>query len=255
MRRYSLLLSLSLALIAAGCGPSSAEVDPALARLVPPDTLALIDIKADALRATPLYLKYVSGRLESMKVTDDVSEALAVSKGRDVVVFTKSKSGIAQYDRQGNRTVPSGRAGGVPQALREKLRAIPPQSQIFGAGLGGSLPVPEALPGQGNLANLQNLLKALVGWTLAADLRSGVKLSTEAAYKTAQDAKQIHDALKGLLGIARLSTPTDAPEVLQVYDAIKISIDNNTVAVSAQIPAQAVEKAVDRVQRSPTRGR
>jgi len=254
VRHYTCLVAACLALIAAGCGPRSAEVDPALARLVPSDTLALLDVKVDALRATPLYRKYVSGRLESMKVTDDVSEALAVSNGKDVVVFTKGKSGIAQYDRQGNRTAPTGR-GGVPPALREKLRSIAPRNQIFGAGIGGSLPMADALPSQGNLANLQNLLKALASWTLAADLRSGVKLDAEAVYRTEQDAKQIHDALRGLLGIARLSTPADAPELLRVYDGVKISMQKSTVTVLADVPAEALEKAVERLQRAPKTGR
>jgi hypothetical protein len=251
VRHYICLVAACLALTAAGCGPRSAEIDPALARLVPSDTLALLDVKADALRATPLYRKYVAGRLESMKVTDDVSEALAVTNGNDVVVFTKGKSGIAQYDRQGNRTAPAARAGGVPPALRERLRSIAPRNQIFGAGIGGSLPMADALPSQGNLANLQNLLKALESWTLAADLRSGVKLETEAVYKTEQDAKQIHDALRGLLGIARLSTPADAPELLRMYDAVKVSMQKSTVAVSADVPGEALEKAVERVQRVP----
>jgi len=250
VHRCSSFIVIFLALIAAGCGPRSAEVDPALARLVPSDTLALLDVKADALRATPLYRKYVAGRLESMKVTDDVSEALAVSNGKDVVVFTKGKSGIAQYDRQGNRTAPTARAGsGVPPALREKLRSIAPRNQIFGAGIGGSLPMPDALPSQGNLANLQNLLKALESWTLAADLRSGVKLETEAVYKTEQDAKQIHDALRGLLGIARLSTPADSPELLRVYDGVKIAMQKSTVTASADVPAGVLEKAVERARR------
>jgi hypothetical protein len=113
----------------------------------------------------------------------------------------------------------------------------------------------DSLPSQGNLANLQNLLKALASWTLAADLRTGVKLETEAVYKTEQDAKQIHDALRGLLGIARLSTPADAPELLRVYDAVKISMEKNRVAVSVEVAAETLEKAVERVQRAPKTGR
>ena len=252
--RHALLVASCFCLIALGCGPRSAEIDPALARLVPSDTRALVDIKADALRATPLYRKLLEGNLKDLRVTDDVSEALAVSNGKDVLVFTKGKSGIAQYDRDGNKTVPSAAPGGVPVILREKLRVIPPQNQVFGVGVGGSLPVPDGLPSQGNFGNLLNLLTGLESWTLAADLRSGLKSETAAVYKTEQDARQIHDALRGLLGIARLSTPQDAPELLKLYDAVKISMEKNTLAVSTDIAADLLDKAVERIQRDTRKG-
>ena len=246
----------ALLLIAAvGCGPrtpTTAEIDPALARLIPSDTLALVDVKADALRTTPLFQKYVAERLQSLKVTDDVSEALAVSNGKDVTIFTKGKSGIALYDQQGNKSAPPARSGGVPPALRGLLRGIPAQNQIFGAGLGSAIPAPDAMPQPGNLVNV---VKALQTWTLAADLRSSVKMQVDGVYKTEADAKQIHDALRGLLGIARLSTPSDAPEMLRVWDGIQITMEKATLHVSTDISADLVEKAVERVRRKGTPGR
>jgi hypothetical protein len=250
--RAKFLVLVWLALAAAGCGSrkaTSVEIDPALARLVPSDTTALMDVKVDALRATPLYQKYVAGRLASMKAGADASELLAVFNGKDGMVFAKEKTGVFQYDRGGRKTSPSGRGGGAPAALQEKMRSIPPENQIWAVGLGGSLPAPDMIPDQGNLANLRNVFKALESWTVAADLRSGLKMRAGAVYKTEQDAKQIHDALRGIIGLARLSTPNDAPELLQLYDGIQISMEKTSVRVSADIAAGVLDKALGRLER------
>ena len=236
--------------MAIGCGPKTAQIDPALEKLIPPGTVALLDVKATELRQTALYKKYVAGRLSaSLRVTDDVTEALAVSTGKDAFVFTKGKSGLAQYDRTGNRTVPSGGSGSVPPALRDLLKGIPPESQIFGVGLGSSIPSLDALPQQGNLANLGAMLKSLQSWTLAADLRLTVMMKVNAAYQTEADAKRIHDALKGLLGIARLSTPSSAPEMLRLYDGIQIAQDKATVRVSTDVAPDLIDKASERMKK------
>ncbi len=250
--RARLLMLLCVVLAATGCGPraaTSVEIDPALARLVPADTTAHMDVKIDSLRATPLYQKYVASRLDSLKAAADASELLAVFNGKDGLAFAKEKSGIYQYDRDGKRRSPTGRSGGVPPVLREKMRSIPPENQIWAVGLGSSLPVPDMIPEQGNLANLRNLFQALESWTAAADLRSGLKMEAHAVYKTEQDAKQIHDALRGLIGLGRLSTPSDAPELLQLYDGIQISMEKNSVRVSADIPADLLDKSLERLKR------
>ena len=133
-----------LAVLGTGCGrrtPPSVEIDPALARLVPGDTLALIGVKVDALRATPLYQEWLAPKLDKLAkekavgLNKDVSELLAVSNGKNTVVFAKGKSSVFQL----GSGVPLPRSkDGLPASLREKMRSIPPQSQIWAAGIARS---------------------------------------------------------------------------------------------------------------------
>ncbi len=249
VKNYVRLALCAASVLAAGCGPKTAGIDPALARLIPPGTVAVLDVKAEALRKTPLYAKYVAGRLpESLKVTEDVVEALAVSTGKDAFVFTKGAGGLARYDRAGNKTVPTSSGPGLPPALRELLQSVPPENQIFGAGLGAALPGLDELPQQGNLANLGAMMKSLQSWTVAADLRYDLRVRTSAAYATGADAKRIHDALKGILGIARLSTPRDAPELLRLYDGIVVTLEGNTVRVAADAAPDSLEAISTRLR-------
>jgi hypothetical protein len=61
MRTVAVVIFLALA----GCArpkPQGAQVDPALSTLIPPDTQLAITVRADRLRETPLYKKYLAGR-------------------------------------------------------------------------------------------------------------------------------------------------------------------------------------------------
>ena len=119
---------------------------------------------------------------------------------------------------------------------------------MWAAGIGTVVP-PSAIPKEGNLANLHNLLTALESWTAYADLRSGLKMDANAVYRTEQDAKQIHDALRGLLGLGRLSTPDNAPELLRLYDGVRISMEKSNVRASVEISADILEKSLEQLNR------
>lgn len=229
-----------LAALALGCrGPASVEVDPALAYLVTSDTIALIGVNLDDLRATPLFRRWLATRIESLgkeggvDFNKDVVELLAVSNGKEVIVYAKGKSSVLRLN---SKIPPPLSKGAIPAALRQKIRSIPAGNQIWGAGIGSDPRLAAAIPESGNLANLRNMVASIQGWTLGIDLRSGLKVEANGVYATGADAKPIHDALRGLVGLGRLSTPTNAPELLRFYDGIKISQQNTGVRISANIP-------------------
>ena len=80
-----------------GCGPHrppSVKIDPALATLVPSDTVLLAGVRMEALRATPLYRSLgspaalLSGTGRDL---DKVWEILAVSNGRRTAILARGK--------------------------------------------------------------------------------------------------------------------------------------------------------------------
>ena len=237
-----------LAALGAGCGvrqPTSVEVDPALAALVPSDTVSLTGVKLDALRGTPLYPKWIApelARLSKQSGVDlqkDVSELLAISNGKDTVIFAKGKSSVFRVDSKD----PLPRVkGGIPAALLAKMRSIPPQNQIWAASIGPSDALVRALPDRGNLANLKNVVAGLESWTVGLDLRNGLKLEANCIYRTEADTKRVHDGLRGLLALGRMSAPKDSPELLRVYDGIEISQQKNALKVATDVPADSVSR-------------
>ncbi len=80
-----------------GCGPrrpASVRIDPALATLVPSDTVLLAGVRMEALRATPVYRKLGSPAALLGNVgldLDKVWEILAVSNGRRTAILARGK--------------------------------------------------------------------------------------------------------------------------------------------------------------------
>jgi len=238
----------ALVALAVGCGlrqPASVEVDPELAALVPSDTLSLAGVKLDALRVTPIYQKWIApelARLSKQSGVDlqkDVSELLAISNGKTAAVFAKGKSSVFRLDSK--EPLPRVK-GGIPAALLAKMRSIPPQNQVWAASIGGGDMLARALPDRGNLANLRNVVIGMESWTVGFDLRGGLKLEADCVYRTEADTKRVHDGLRGLVALGRMSAPKDSPEVLRLYDGIEISQEKNALKIAADIPADSVNR-------------
>jgi len=135
---------------------------------------------------------------------------------------------------------------GIPPALDEQVRAIPPGSQIWivaPPGLAG-LPIPR----EGNWANLHRLGDSLEALWLAVDLRNGVELSASGSCASEEDAGKLHDTLRGILGLGRLSAPSDRADLLRLYDSIQIDRRQREVRLGAVVPLDLVEKLIPMIR-------
>ena len=52
----------------------------------------------------------------------------------------------------------------------------------------------------------------------------------------------MHDALRGLIGLARLSTNDNEIDLLRLWDAVSINQDEKAVHIKADLPADLTEK-------------
>jgi hypothetical protein len=134
-------------------------------------------------------------------------------------------------------------AHGAPPAIAERMKDIPPEAQLWAvytgsvAGMLGSLP-----PLEGNLANLNRLAASLQGLSVYTDLRAGINAQLHGVYVTEADARTAHDALKALVGFGRLSTPSDQPDMLRVYDGITVTQQVRDVRVALAEPQDLADK-------------
>ena len=136
---------------------------------------------------------------------------------------------------------------GVPAALVAKVKTISAQNQIWAVSLGGFSQIASAVPPAGPMASLGKILSMLEDLTLAVDLGSGVNAAVTGLCKTEQDARSLSDALRGLIGLGRLSTPSNEPEMLRLYDGIQVEQQQRTVRLRAQIPQDLLDKAIGKV--------
>jgi len=147
-----------------------------------------------------------------------------------------------------------GRSSGVPPALKSKVGEIPAASQLWLAATGGFNQFAKAAPQSGNFANAARIFSMLESVTAWADLRSGLQLSASGLCRTDQDARTLSAALRGLVGLGRLSAPPEQPDLLRVYDAIQVDQQQRSLRLSVNLPQDLLDKAVAAFQQ-PSRPR
>jgi len=164
------------------------------------------------------------------------------------VAFLNSTTAVAGRAAMIHSVIDQRNRGGVPAALLEKLKTVPASSQIWAVSLGGFGQIGKAVPQEGMLANVGKILSLIENFTFAADLRTGLDATAAGLCKSEQDARSLSDALRGLIGLGRLSTPDNEPEMLRFYDAIQVEQQQRTVRVRAQIPQDLLDKAIQKLE-------
>ncbi len=142
-----------------------------------------------------------------------------------------------------------GQAKGPPAALWQMARSIPSDNQIWLAATGGFGGLAKGAPRAGNLGNMARVFSMLESATAGADLRNGLKAFVHGAARTDEDARTLADGVRGLLGLARLSTPDNQPELLKVYDGIQVEQQERTVRVNVALSPEVFEKALGMLPR------
>lgn len=131
--------------------------------------------------------------------------------------------------------------GGVPDELQSRLSVVPRGDQIWAVSRGG---VPLAdVPMRSDIESaLSNIAGYVDATSLGIGLDAGTHLSAEIVCVSNEGAQRVHDALRGGIGLARLTTRDDELELLRLYDAIQVSRDQHTVRLKADLSAELTDK-------------
>lgn len=166
---------------------------------------------------------------------------------RGAVFFWNASTAIAGPTAQLQSLIDQdGGAGrGLPLALRDLLRTLPRDDQIYAALTGGLTGLNLTIPEGSNLGNIVGALRSIDSATLGMDLRNGVAMAAEVTCKTERDARFVHDMVKGIVGLGRLNTPDNQPELLKLYDAIQVTQQQNRTKATADIPADLADRFLD----------
>jgi len=166
---------------------------------------------------------------------------------RGAVLFINSSTAVAGETAELRRVIDQRNATdhGLPPALRDQIRVLPATDQVWAALIGGIQGMNFGIPRDSNLGNVLGVLQGIQSIRLGIDLRNGFDAQAAATCRTERDAKRVHDMVKGVVGIGRLSTPDSQPEMLKLYDAIKVTQQQAQTDVTAQIPADQVDHFLD----------
>jgi hypothetical protein len=128
-------------------------------------------------------------------------------------------------------------------ALLSRARAIPENYQIWGVTSGNSTYISESMPGAAASApDLGRIFRSLQDTFFEADLSSGLKALAEGYCGSAQDAKSLADAARGMVGVARLKTPEEQPELLRVWDGIKVVQADRKITLTVDVGQDLIDQ-------------
>ncbi|MCC6588700.1 MAG: hypothetical protein IT168_18535 [Bryobacterales bacterium] len=133
----------------------------------------------------------------------------------------------------------NGKAG-APVHVKELIGRLPGDANLWAVALGG-IPLP-MIPERSNLANLQKVILDVRSVIVSANVANGVQLKATATSADEAGAKKLHDALRGLIGFARLSTSQERQDLLKLLDAIAVKQQAAEVNVDAYFTRDAVDQ-------------
>lgn len=170
----------------------------------------------------------------------------------NAAVFLSSKIVLAGSTTMLREILDGGGHGNPPQWLAALVRTIPADSQLWAAFAGRAFA--RAFPENSNLGNLNRIAGSLETGVVYADLREGLDMAADGTCSTEDGARQIHDALKGLIGMGRLTTPDNRPEMLRLYDSIQVNQSQRVLHIRANISSDLVDSLFEALGRptSPT---
>jgi len=141
------------------------------------------------------------------------------------------------------------------QPLLARVHAASPGAQLWGVSTGVAGFLADYMPRANNGIDFSRILRGLEDTWFEADFAAGLRASVHGRTQTDQDAVNLRDAAKGLIGLGRLSVPENQPELVRVWDGIAVTQDGRNLLVSANIPENLMDKLVAMFSPAPGRGR
>jgi hypothetical protein len=129
----------------------------------------------------------------------------------------------------------------IPEELAARLRTLSKTDQVWVVSSSG-LPFMD-MPMRSDVTSaLSNIVNFITGATGGLQLDTGAHIRIDLSCISDEGARRVHDALRGGIGFARLSTKNDQQQLLRAYDAINVDQDKALVHVSADFSGDLVDQ-------------
>jgi hypothetical protein len=131
--------------------------------------------------------------------------------------------------------------GRLPAPVQARLEKLPKTDQFWAVSTQG-LPVDRIPLGSQLGSALANLMRYVVSASVGAGVDEGAHFQANLTCVSPDGAKQVHDALRGGIGMARLMTKDNDLAMLRLYDAIQVDQDQQSVHVHADLSPELSDK-------------
>jgi hypothetical protein len=155
-----------------------------------------------------------------------------------VVFFSASTAAMGSTESLRFLLDQRGTSKGPPAGLAGLMKDIPAEAQLWAVYAGG----PVGLDLKGNLGNINKLIQSVESGSVYFDLREGLSGVATGDCSTAQAADDVQGALKAFIGLGRLNTPANQPELQKAYDGLRVTLEDKRVKLYIDVPQTLVDQ-------------
>lgn len=143
------------------------------------------------------------------------------------------------------------KTNGPPGVLAERMKEIPREAGMWSVFTGAPIPLPANATA--NMGNLVKVMNSVESGSIYLDLRSGISGKAVGITPADKNAKELYDALRGMLGLARMMTDKENSSLQRVYDGIRVTQDGRIVNLYIEEQEDAVNVLADFILRTTSR--
>jgi len=188
----------------------------------------------------------ITEQLSKQSVRQESYKGKTIYGGEDLkfVFLTDRVAAVGPDDAALRRAIDQQRQPAVmPVRLKKLADQLPEEAQAW---IVSATPLPADLPETGIFPMVQKILGSIESGFAWLNLSRGMRFGIVANCPDAASAKKLHDAMRGILGMGRL-TWRDQPELLQLLDRLLPKQVESQVRVEAEWSAKEVNALIDQV--------
>ena len=125
----------------------------------------------------------------------------------------------------------------IPTSLLQLVESLPPTSHFYAVSTSPTIP-------EGGIGGVQSLPLSLRTAKSYIDLTVGAKLFVEAEGATPADATKLHDGLKGILALLRMTLKGEQKDLVSALDTMQLTTEGPLVKIQADLSLETLNKAL-----------
>lgn len=130
------------------------------------------------------------------------------------------------------------------QPLVAHVKSAGESTQIWGVSTGAAGFLADNLPLTTGGIDFSKIFRGLDDTWFVADLSGGLRAEAHGTAAREQDAGNLRDAVKGIVGLGRLSVPEKQPELLRLWDGIVVEQQGRGIVIHMDIPQDLMDRLV-----------
>jgi len=132
---------------------------------------------------------------------------------------------------------------GPPAVLAERMKEIPVTAGFWSVYAGSPISLPAGA--SANMGNMVKVLNSIQSGAFYLDLTSSVSGKATGIGTSDQSAKELHDSLRGMLGLGKLMIAKEDVRTQRLLDGLRVTQDGRNVNIYIEEQEEAISTLVD----------